>query len=350
MLEIRNITKRFKSVYACRDVSFSVKKGEFFILLGPSGCGKSTILRTIAGLEAPDRGSVFLDGKDITGLSPQERDTAMVFQNYALYPNMTVWKNLEFPLKMKKTPRKEINVTVKETADLLRISHLLGKKAVKLSGGQQQRVAVGRALVRKPKIFLLDEPLSNLDAKLRQHLRVELARMHRELGVTMIYVTHDQSEAMTLGDRIAVMREGRVLQIGSPESVYSKPSDLFTAKFIGFPEINIFDVPVNGGNLKILGKTVPFKGVAAPEGRVLAAVRPEDIRLSGYARGMKAEIELREVSGPDTVLYVKAGGSRLSVRASKSESYAIDPRAEVFVDFDPSKLLFFNPVSGKLLK
>ncbi|MFW6134330.1 MAG: ABC transporter ATP-binding protein [Elusimicrobiota bacterium] len=352
MLEIKRLTKTYKNVYACKDINFRVQDGEFFVLLGPSGCGKTTTLRLIAGLEDPDKGDILLNNKSITEMSPQDRNTAMVFQNYALYPNMTVRKNLEFPLKMRKTDKKEIPDIIESTSKLLQIYKFLDKKAVKLSGGQQQRVAVGRALVRKPEIFLLDEPLSNLDAKLRQRLRIELVRIHNELNITTIYVTHDQSEAMTLGDRIAVMREGRIQQIGRPQQIYSQPVDLFAAKFIGFPEINIFDGVIKKDIVEILGKEIKLPEESKYSNKkVKAGIRPEDINVVDEKNGYKTSLEIKEVSGPDTILYLKYKNISIRVRASKEKSKVISKNEkELFIEFAPDKLLFFNPEDGKRIK
>ncbi len=351
MLEVKKLSKSFGETVACREVSFRVEKGEFFILLGPSGCGKSTILRSVAGLETPENGRIILNGRDITSLSPRERDAAMVFQNYALYPNMSVRGNLEFPLKMRKVPKPERTRAAARIASLLKMDHLLDKKAVKLSGGQQQRVAVGRALVRKPAVFLLDEPLSNLDAKLRHHLRVELAGMHRKLEITTVYVTHDQLEAMTLGDRIAVMKDGRILQVGPPSEVYDRPGDLFTARFIGYPEINVFEAVADNNRIRVPQTGLSLENTRGlPPGRILAATRPEDLRLSGEGEGARARVELTEASGPDTVIHLRVSGIPVRARVSKQERTRLGSEgSELNIDFNPSKVLFFNPEDGRVL-
>ncbi|MBW2349146.1 MAG: ABC transporter ATP-binding protein, partial [Deltaproteobacteria bacterium] len=239
-LTLQGIGKRYGKTRILSGVDIHVEDGEFCVLLGPSGCGKSTLLHIIAGLILQDEGSVLLDGRPVDGLTPGERDVAMVFQNYALYPHMTVWENLSFGLRMRKVPGPEIKKRVRETSRLLGIESLLDRKPKQLSGGQQQRVAMGRALVRRPKAFILDEPLSNLDARLRADVRVELKSLHRRVGGTVLYVTHDQVEAMTLGDRVVVMNRGEVRQTGSPDDVYSRPADTFVAAFVGSPRMNLF--------------------------------------------------------------------------------------------------------------
>jgi len=240
-LTVHDLTKKYGGKTVLDKVSFTVDKGEFCILLGPSGCGKSTILRIIAGLEQQDGGEIHIEGRDVAQLTPAQRDVAMVFQSYALYPHMNVFENLAFPLKINKTPHREIAGKVQEAARLLSIEELLRRKPRELSGGQRQRVAIGRAIVRNPRLFLFDEPLSNLDAKLRAGMRVELAKLHRRLQTTMLYVTHDQVEAMTLGSKIVILENGLVRQIGTPDEVYDLPANLFVAGFIGSPAINFIE-------------------------------------------------------------------------------------------------------------
>ena len=243
-VKVVNLVKRFDKTIAVDGVSFDVRDGEFIILLGPSGCGKTTTLRCIAGLETPDEGEIYIDDRLVNDLPPKDRDIAMVFQSYALYPHMTVYGNLAFPLKMRKLPKDEIDKKVREVAKLLRIEELLDRKPRQLSGGQQQRVALGRALVRTPKVFLMDEPLSNLDAKLRVYMRAELKKLQRDLKITTIYVTHDQAEAMAMADRIAVMNKGKILQYSEPNHVYEKPANLFVAGFIGSPPMNFIKASI----------------------------------------------------------------------------------------------------------
>ena len=243
-VKVVNLVKKFDKTVAVDGISFDVKDGEFIVLLGPSGCGKTTTLRCIAGLETPDEGEIYIDDKLVNDLPPKDRDVAMVFQSYALYPHMTVYGNLAFPLKMRKLPKDEIDKKVKEVAKLLNIDHLLDRKPRQLSGGEMQRVALGRALVRTPRVFLMDEPLSNLDAKLRVYMRAELKKLQRDLKITTIYVTHDQAEAMAMADRIAVMNKGKILQYSEPHDVYEKPANLFVAGFIGSPPMNFIKASI----------------------------------------------------------------------------------------------------------
>lgn len=348
MLEVKGIRKEFKSTIACENISFRVEDGEFFVLLGPSGCGKTTILRLIAGLEEIDKGEIVLNDRKLETLSVQERNVAMVFQNYSLYPNMTVRQNLEFPLKMRKLQKREMLAKVNSIAVLLQISDLLDKNCVKLSGGQQQRVAVGRALVRKPEVFLLDEPLSNLDAKLRQHLRVELARVHKELNITTIYVTHDQSEALTLADRIAVIKEGQIQQIGIPEEIYAKPANMFIAGFIGFPEINMFDGQISDGKLNVLGRDVQeIRELPDMKRYVKVAVRPEDVLLAEDGSGWEVEVELKEIAGPEIILYLRKGDLTIRSRMPKEKAEILARKGQKLnINFKMANLLFFDPETG----
>jgi multiple sugar transport system ATP-binding protein len=263
-------------------VSLDMAPGEFMVLVGPSGCGKSTLLRIIAGLEEPDAGAVFIGGRDVTGLESRKRDLAMVFQNYALYPHMTVRKNLGYGLKVRGVERQEIARRIAAAASLLGIEDLLERRPAQLSGGQRQRVAMGRAIVREPLAFLMDEPLSNLDAKLRVGMRAELAALHARLGISTVYVTHDQVEAMTLGTRVAVMRDGRILQVDDPETLYLRPANLFVAAFIGSPAMNLFDVVLDGDELAAPGLRLPLapgRRPPVPEGTPLVVgIRPEDLQ------------------------------------------------------------------------
>ena len=273
-LKIENITKRFGESDALNGVSLEVAQGEFCVLLGPSGCGKSTLLRIIAGLEAATSGEISIGGKAVTHLEPKDRDVAMVFQNYALYPHMTVYENLAFPLRVRKTDRGRIDSLVRETADLLRIADLLPRFPRELSGGQRQRIAIGRAIVRRPKLFLFDEPLSNLDAQLRLSMRVEIARLHRRIGSTAVYVTHDQVEAMTLATRIVLMNAGRFEQVGTPSDLYERPATRFVATFVGSPAMNLIEGEVKEGLFHGSGLRLE---VPATDGTATLGVRPEDL-------------------------------------------------------------------------
>ncbi|HEX8681323.1 MAG TPA: ABC transporter ATP-binding protein [Ardenticatenaceae bacterium] len=312
---LQNVTKRFKHVVAMRDVSFDIKDGEFFVLLGPTGAGKTTTLRVIAGLEQQDEGSVIFDGEAVDALSPADRDVAFVFQQYSLYPNMSVYDNLAFPLRspMRQLPEPEIKRRIEDAAEKLRISHLLTRKTARLSGGEMQRVSIGRAIVREPRIFLMDEPLSNLDAKLRESLRVELEHLQRTQGSTTLFVTHDQIEALTLADRIAVMREGRVVQIGTPEDIYDRPATLFVAQLVGTPHINLLNAMHENGTLQVanadLHLPAPTTGETVPDKLVLG-IRPEDVHPDPEG-AFAGQLALLEPLGSETILHIKIGGPTL---------------------------------------
>jgi multiple sugar transport system ATP-binding protein len=304
---------------AVSDCSLRVENGELMVLVGPSGCGKSTLLRLLAGLETPSRGTLCIGGRVVNDLAPQERNVAMVFQDYALYPHMSVRRNLEFPLRMRKVARAERRRRVDAVAHLLDIRSLLDRLPKQLSGGERQRVAMGRALVREPSVFLLDEPLSNLDAKLRVQVRVEIADLQRRTGTTMIYVTHDQSEAMTLGDRVAVLHDGRLQQIGTPREIYEEPANTFVAGFIGTPPMNLFPTrlsldPAGRSGVTVGGVVVPLPQDRMPavvhrEDVASAGVRPEHIQLTDGGPGtLPATVEQVEYLGHETLLHVRAGG------------------------------------------
>jgi multiple sugar transport system ATP-binding protein len=289
-IKLKSITKTFKDITAVKEIDLEIKDKEFFILLGPTGAGKTTTLRLVAGLEKQDKGEILLDNKNVSDIGPALRDVAFVFQYYTLYPNYTVKQNLEFPLKSKlrRLPRKEIDKKVSEVSKILHIEHLLGRNTVNLSGGEMQRVAIGRAIVRTPKVFLMDEPLSNLDAKLREEMRVELARIHLDLNSTFFYVTHDQIEAMTMADRIAVLNEGEIIQIGTPKEIYKTPENVFVAEFIGSPEINLFNAAIEDNKL-IINERAMVYSMTDEQHRliskynrknIIVGVRPEDIEIT----------------------------------------------------------------------
>src|SRR5690242_9659624 len=290
-ITLDNVTKEFGGgVRAVDGVDLTIGSGEFIVLVGPSGCGKSTLLRMIAGLEEVTGGSISIGDREVTRLSPRDRDIAMVFQNYALYPHYTVERNLGYGLRVRGTPKAEIERRVREVAVMLGIEHLLQRRPSALSGGQRQRVAMGRAIVREPAAFLMDEPLSNLDAKLRVDMRAQLARLHAELGVTTVYVTHDQIEAMTLGARVAVMRDGRIQQVDSPQNLYRRPLNLFVAAFIGSPPMNLVEAEVSDGAVTFAGVRVPVDRGALPSGTVVLGIRPQDLRLAD-GTGPALEVE-----------------------------------------------------------
>lgn len=327
-LALRHIEKTFGRTRVLHDVSLEAGDGEFVVLLGPSGCGKSTLLRIIAGLEPQTRGSVSIGGQCVDDVRPSDRDIAMVFQHYALYPHLTVRENLAFGLTMRGEPKAVIEARIAETAALLEIHDLLDRKPRELSGGQQQRVAMGRAIVRKPNLFLFDEPLSNLDARLRTSMRVELKRLHQRLGTTMVYVTHDQTEAMTLGHTIVVMNLGRIQQIGRPEQIYHEPANPFVAGFIGNPPMNLFegsfrldqrDLEFRVGDLTF---RFPFQAhdlIGADTGMATLGVRPEDVTFDPPGSGHVAiagTIDLVENLGNDSIVYLMVEGQPLTARTS----------------------------------
>jgi ABC-type sugar transport system ATPase subunit len=303
-----HVTKVFDDhVLAVDDLTLIVGDGEFIILVGPSGCGKSTALRILAGLEKVTSGRIAIDGRIINDVSPRDRDIAMVFQNYALYPHMSVYRNLAFGLKQRKVQAREIDRRVREVSEMLGLDDLLGRRPAQLSGGQRQRVAMGRALVREPKAFLLDEPLSNLDAKLRVQMRAELKRLHQHLGVTTIYVTHDQVEAMTLGDRIAVLSGGKLQQLGPPQEVYDHPTNVFVAGFIGSPPMNLLHATAGGGRITAGDLRLDLPGV--PDGEVVLGLRPEVLRpMEDGGPAMEFTVDVVEPLGDEIVVHGSVAG------------------------------------------
>ncbi|MCK5841133.1 MAG: ABC transporter ATP-binding protein [Candidatus Sabulitectum sp.] len=325
---------------ALSEFSLDVSDGEFVVLVGPSGCGKSTTLRVLAGLEEATSGRVFIDNKDITDETPSKRDIAMVFQNYALYPHMTVFDNMAFSLRMRKLSREKIKSAVTETADILGISDYLHRKPKELSGGQRQRVALGRAIVRHPKVFLFDEPLSNLDAKLRVQMRNELARLHTQLKATMIYVTHDQAEAMTLGDRIVVLRDGVIQQVAPPLEVYNNPCNKFVAGFIGSPSMNFFKSEVSGDKLMIVNGSLDIPRVSGvADSRYTAGIRPEDILVTDQGQFI-CTVEVVETLGNEkVVLGVTVGGEQITARCKPDID--IHPGGELRFDIDMNRIHLF---------
>jgi lactose/L-arabinose transport system ATP-binding protein len=324
-LLLKGVEKRFGSVNVIKGVDIEAQKGEFVVFVGPSGCGKSTLLRMVAGLEEVSAGEIFIDGANVTEVEPAKRQVSMVFQSYALFPHMSVRDNIAFGLKMSKTPKAEIEKQVAEAARILQMEQLLHRRPRELSGGQRQRVAIGRAIVRHPKLFLFDEPLSNLDAELRAQMRTEIARLHAALGVTMIYVTHDQVEAMTLADRIVVLRAGQIEQIGSPQELYEKPTNTFVAGFIGSPKMNFLNVKVAGveGRELILThpsftspvRATPRGDSAAALGDIVLGLRPEQILLESGANRIALKADLSENMGGSTLIYGQtAAGETLTLQ------------------------------------
>ncbi len=309
---LSNITKKFRTVTALDDVSFHIKDGEFFVLLGQTGAGKTTTLRVIAGLEKQDAGNVAFDDEPVNALTPADRDVAFVFQQYSLYPTMSVYDNLAFPLRspVHRIPETDIKRKIEQVTEILRISHLLDRKTARLSGGEMQRVSIGRAIVRDPRVFLMDEPLSNLDAKLRESLRVELKHLQKTLGKTILYVTHDQIEALTMADRIAVLNKGQIVQEGTADDIYDRPATTFVAQLVGSPRINLFQAHRENGSLVITGSDVRVVTTHALPEAFLLGVRPEDVRLAADGQ-FPAEVVLAEPLGVETVLHLKSGNQTL---------------------------------------
>ena len=342
LIRFEQISKRFGALAVLSALDLEIRAGEFFTFLGPSGCGKSTLLNLIAGIESPDAGRIYFDDQCVNEQAPAERDVAMVFQSYALYPHMTVYDNLAFPLRNKRLPRAEIDAAVQRVAAQLGIEALLERKPRALSGGQRQRVALGRALVRKPRVFLLDEPLSNLDARLRLEMREEMKRLHAELGITTVYVTHDQEEAMVLSDRIALLNEGRVQQCDSPKEIYGRPANLFVASFIGSPPMNLLD----GARCAELAVVRERLG-SLRAGDVTVGVRPTDVRVSTTpaANAIEAEALLVEPTGADLWIIGGWREQRIKGRADPGEHVVVGQR--VFLVVPSERLHLFDTASGQ---
>jgi multiple sugar transport system ATP-binding protein len=312
-IELKHVGKRFPDgTVTLKSASFTIRDGEFFVLVGPSGCGKSTLLNMIVGLEDVSEGEICVDGRVVNDLDPKDRNMAMVFQSYAIYPHMSVRDNIAFPLRLAKLPKAEIDRRVEEAAAMLELIPMLERKPATLSGGQRQRVAMGRALVREPQVFLLDEPLSNLDARLRVQMRNEIARLQKRLGTTMIYVTHDQTEAMTLGDRVAVMNRGEVQQIGTPRTLYHHPANLFVAGFIGSPAMNLLPAAIAGSHLHLPIGKIEWPGMPASDGYAIAGIRPENFRPAEAGQTASdtlvwnAVVERSEWLGAELFVYCEA--------------------------------------------
>jgi len=352
-VSVKNLSLNFGSVRVLEGLALDVGMGEFLVLLGPSGCGKSTLLNCLAGLLEISEGQIFISGKTVTWEEPKDRGIGMVFQSYALYPQMTVERNLSFGLRVSGMPKEEIDKRVARASEILQIQPLLKRKPSELSGGQRQRVAIGRALVRDLDVFLFDEPLSNLDAKLRSDLRVEIKRLHQRLKNTMIYVTHDQIEAMTLADRIAIMRNGVIQQLDTPHAVYNHPVNLFVAGFIGSPTMNFLNGKINGSSFAVDNLTIPLGAYQFEKGAVdkvdgILGVRPEHIAVGEDAKKMPfqfdSEIEIVEPMGSDTVAWTKVGGQSVTFRCSSDIPLA--PGQKVTIGFDPARGNLFNAESG----
>ncbi|HEY7244496.1 MAG TPA: ABC transporter ATP-binding protein [Xanthobacteraceae bacterium] len=341
-VSLRRIRKRFGGFEALKGIDLDIEPEEFFALLGPSGSGKSTTLRVIAGLETPDEGTLTVDGVEVTYAPPGERNVAMVFQNYALYPHMTLEDNIGFPLKMDRIPKAQIRVLVREAAQRLGIDHLLARRPGQLSGGQQQRCALARAIVRKPRLFLLDEPLSNLDAQLRLQTRIELKRLHASLEVTTIYVTHDQEEAMTIADRMAIFREGEIIQIGTPDEVFNRPDSMDVAGFIGSPPMNLLPARIEAGAVMVgQHRAADAARYRACAGEVVLGIRPSHVRLA--PGGLPARMLLSENLGESMLLNLDVDGAIVKVRLPEVRHIA--GGEALGLAFDPAHIHLFDPAS-----
>jgi multiple sugar transport system ATP-binding protein len=366
-LSIRNVKKSFGDTHILKGIDLEIENGQFLILVGPSGCGKSTLLNMIAGLDDITSGEIYIADRLVNSLSPKDRDIAMVFQSYALYPNMTVRRNIAFGLEIRKVPKAEQDEIISRVAKTLQMEHLLDRKPIQLSGGQRQRVAMGRALARNPALFLFDEPLSNLDAKLRVEMRTEIKLLHQRLGTTIVYVTHDQIEAMTLGERIAVMKDGEVRQFGSPQQIYDSPADLYVAGFIGSPSMNFIPcelaevegvavVQLNNGkdiqSVKLGQITATQRAFVGKP--VILGIRPEQLTDPASAhsehpnmQSLAATVTITEPTGPDTLVTVTMNGVKTVARCHPRAAGA--PGQVVELSLDPSKALLFDPASEKRL-
>jgi sn-glycerol 3-phosphate transport system ATP-binding protein len=372
---LQNVTKQFPGgTFALDELSLDVPDGEFLILVGPSGCGKTTALRLIAGLEKPTSGQIRIGEQMVNGVSPRDRDIAMVFQNYALYPHMTVRANLAFGLKERRTPKREIDRRVREISAVLSLDELLKRRPAQLSGGQRQRVAMGRALVREPKVFLLDEPLSNLDAKLRVQMRAELKRLHQRLGITTIYVTHDQVEAMTLADRIVVMSAGKALQIGPPQEVFRSPANMFVAGFIGSPAMNLIRGMASGG--RVVAGDLSFRRAGVADGEVVVGIRPESLApvhgnlrsVAGDRPSLELDVDLVEPLGESALVHGTVAGTAVRSGAEEEKEILVNgssrapvtaiftaadqPRTgdRVRIGIEPERIYLFDPPTGQAIR
>jgi multiple sugar transport system ATP-binding protein len=379
-IELQEVVKTFPNgTRAVDGVDLTIEDGEFIVLVGPSGCGKTTLLRCIAGLEDVTEGTILIEGRDVTDVDAKHRDIAMVFQNYALYPHMTVRRNLAFGLRVRRTPRREIATRIDETARLLGLEDLMDRRPLQLSGGQRQRVAMGRAIARRPRVYLMDEPLSNLDAKLRVRVRADLARLHAQLGVTTVYVTHDQVEAMTLGQRAAVMRDGKIQQVDSPQALYWSPANLFVAAFIGSPSMNLVEARIADGRLRFADLALQLDALGAeaeklPE-RVILGIRPEHFaEMDGEtpAWSIEGEVTVEENLGAEVLVFFPVDAPPVetdeivSIREGDEEGLLAEERRALFtarlpsgrrqlagskirLALDPERCYFFDPDTGESL-
>ena len=347
-IELKNIEKSFGSNKVINKFNIKINHGEFIVLVGPSGCGKSTLLRMISGLESVDEGEIHLDKKIINNLIPSKRGIAMVFQSYALYPHMNVYENMSFGLKIEKRPKDEINTKVMQAAKILKIEELLERKPKQLSGGQRQRVAIGRAITRNPKIFLFDEPLSNLDAALRAEMRVEISKLHNQIKTNMIYVTHDQVEAMTLADRIVILNQGNIEQVGTPEEIYNDPANIFVAQFIGTPKMNILEIDeknvISDNKIRLLGNDIMFDNLKLNKSKHFVGIRPEHLKANQENQfTFNPEIELIENLGNEKIAYMKKEQHQLSAKIPSNIEIGNK------IGFDLNDIFIFDE-NGKRLK
>lgn len=355
-IEFRNLTKRFGDHAVVDELSLTIDDGEFVVLLGPSGCGKSTTLRMLAGLEEVTSGDILLGNERVNDVPPQRRDLAMVFQNYALYPHLSVAENIAYPLRIRKLSRQQITIKVERVAGLLEIAHLLARRPRELSGGERQRVALARAIVREPRAYLMDEPLSNLDARLRVQMRGELKRLQHELGTTTIYVTHDQAEAMTLAHRVAVMHRGKLQQFDSPLTIYNRPANRFVAEFVGSPSMNFIDGRIEPETQTFrtdqislrLSRLVEEAG-GIDRSAVTLGIRPEHIRVSPAQRDgwLQATVYVTELMGSETFVFLTLGNERIIARAPAD--FRAEVETNVWVEFDIDRAHFFHPTTGERL-
>jgi multiple sugar transport system ATP-binding protein len=359
-VELSNVSKQFGATKVVHGIDLKIEDNEFIVLVGPSGCGKSTVLRMFAGLESVSGGEIRIGGRPVNQVAPKDRDVAMVFQNYALYPHMTVYENMAFSLKMAKESREEIERKVREAAEILELTPYLDRKPAALSGGQRQRVAMGRAIVRCPSVFLFDEPLSNLDAQLRTQMRMELKKLHLKMNTTTIYVTHGQIEAMTLADRIVILKDGKIQQIGTPVEVFESPVNRFVAGFIGNPPINMLPATIAGSGpdtfllMGTLRLPIPAQAGCQDGQQVMAGIRPDAIEIGNRLTGMRAdwhveaEVILAEILGGHSLLEFTAGGNTMI--AEVEGRLLARPGEKLALGFDLSRLLLFDPQSGASLR
>ena len=345
-IELMNVSKRWGNFIGVDNFNLTIADEEFLVLLGPSGCGKTTMMRMIAGLEEASEGDIVIDGKVVNDLEPKDRDIAMVFQSYGLYPNMNVYENIRFPLKVRKIDHKTHDARVRKAADMVELGEFLHRKPAELSGGQRQRVALARAIVREPNVFLMDEPLSNLDAKLRVSTRAQIKNLSHELKVTTIYVTHDQIEAMTLADRVVVMKQGVVQQVGTPTDIYDNPANTFVAGFIGSPAMNLLKGTMKDGSFST--DNVEISGFSAADGPITLGFRAEDAAVSPSVGSINATVYTMELLGDATMIAVKAGGALVSVKANKDYRAKIGDQVSISVPQEICHL--FDPSTGARIR